>query len=82
MRFFVMYMPWPKNAPTHPSAKAQGTHDFEAERRRCLSLIERFVSTPIDGPWPEDAAWGRVSGSFASRLQAKHFNHRVSQFSA
>jgi hypothetical protein len=82
MRFMVMYMPWPKNAPTHPAAKAGATHDFEAERKRCLSLIDRFVTRPIDSEWPEDAAWGWVSGSFASRLQAKHFNHHLSQFNA
>lgn len=82
MRFFVMYMPWPKNAPTHPSALAKERHDFDAERARCLSLIDRFVSRPIDSQWPEDAAWGRVSGSFASRLQAKHFHHHLSQFNA
>ena len=82
MRFLVLYMPWPKNAPTHPSARAQATHDFEAERRRCLALIERFVSMPLDRPWPENAAWGRVSGSFNSRLHARHFHHHLSQFNA
>jgi hypothetical protein len=73
-------MPWPRGAPTHPSARALETHDFEAERKRCLALIERFVSTPLNGPWPDDAAWGKVTGTFASRLQAKHFHHHLSQF--
>ena len=82
MRFFVLYMPWPRSAPTHPAAKAEGTHDFETERARCLSLIERYVSRPLDATWPEDAAWGRVTGRFSSRLQAKHFDHHLTQFSA
>ena len=82
MRFFLLYMPWPKGAPTHPAARAQATHDLEAERTRCLALIERFVSMPLDGPWPKDVAWGNVSGTFASRLQAKHFNHHLAQFGA
>jgi hypothetical protein len=82
MRFFLLYMPWPKGAPTHPAAKASASHDFEAERRRCVALIDRFVSRPLEGPWPEDAAWGTVSGTFASRLQARHFNHHLAQFGA
>ena len=82
MRFLLLRMPWPKSAPTHPEARAQGTPDFEVERARCLALIERFVSRPVDGPWPEDPAWGNVTGRFASRLQAKHFNHHLSQFNA
>ena len=80
MRFFLLYAPWPKGSPTHPSAKSGETHDFEAQRRRVHALIERFVSRPIDGPWPEDAAWGKVDGKFASRLQAKHFDHHLKQF--
>jgi len=82
MRFLLIYMPWPKNSPTHPSAKAGETRDFEAERKRCHALIARFVSRPIDGPWPDDAAWGKVDGTFASRLQAKHFDHHLRQFNA
>ena len=82
MRFMVLYMPWPKNAPTHPSALAQATHDFETERKRCLTLLDRFVSKPVDGPWPEDAAWGKAGGRFASKLQARHFHHHLSQFGA
>lgn len=82
MRFMLIHLPWPKGSPTHPSARAQATHDFEAERARCRALIDRFVSRPIDGPWPEDAAWGKVTGKFASKLQAKHFDHHLRQFNA
>ena len=82
MRPMVLYGPWPRSAPTHPSAKAQATYDIEAEKRRCLALIERFVSRPIDGPWPEDAAWGNAGGAFASKLQARHFDYHLRQFGA
>lgn len=82
MRFFLIYMPWPKGAPTNPKAKADSVtkHDFEAERAKCKDLIERFVSRPVDGPWPVDPSFGPVDGKFASRLQAKHFNHHFTQF--
>jgi hypothetical protein len=81
-RFVLLHMPWPKGAPTHPKARAQGNHDFVAERERCLALIEKFVSRPLDAQWPEDPSFGELTGLFASRLQAKHFDHHLRQFNA
>ena len=46
LRFFLLHMPWPKSAPTHPNAKANGSHDFAAGRERCLALIDRLVTKP------------------------------------
>lgn len=80
LRFALLYLPWPKGAPTHPAAVANADHDFEGERARCLELIERFVSQPLDGPWAVDPAFGLITGRFASRLQAKHLNHHFRQF--
>lgn len=80
MRFFLLYMPWPKGAPTHKQALARAEHDFEQERARCLALIDRFTSRPLDGPWPEDPIFGLTSGKQISRLQAKHLNHHFTQF--
>jgi hypothetical protein len=82
MRFFLVYMPWPKGAPTHPQARAQAEHDFEAERARCLALIDRFVKKPVDSEWPADASFGKVSGKFATQLHAKHLDHHLRQFGA
>lgn len=53
---------------------------LEAERGRCLALIERFVARPLDGPWPVDSAFGAVTGTYTSRLQAKHLDHHFKQF--
>jgi hypothetical protein len=82
MRFLLLHMPWPKGARTNPKARATGSYDFAAERERCLKLIDRFVSLPLDGPWPVDATWGEVKGPFASKIQAKHFDHHLRQFNA
>jgi hypothetical protein len=79
-RFVVLTFPWPKGAPTHPNAKAVAEHDFEAERARCLTLIDRFASRPVDGPWPFDPTFGAVTGKFQSRQQAKHLDHHLRQF--
>jgi hypothetical protein len=76
-------MLWHLNgAPTHPQARAEKECDFSAERERCLALIDKFVSRPLDGPSPADPAFGKVTGKFASKLQAKHFDHHLRQFSA
>lgn len=82
MRFFLLYMPWPKSAPTNKAAVASGPHDFEAERARCKELIARFTSRPLNGDWPTDPSFGRVTGTFASRLLAKHLDHHFRQFNA
>jgi hypothetical protein len=80
MRFLVLYAPWPKGAPTNPGAYAKQRYDFEAERTRCLALLARFVAMPLDGPWPIDPTWGKVTGAWQSKLQAKHFDHHLRQF--
>jgi hypothetical protein len=82
LRFFLLYMPWPKSAPTNKGAVAREQYDFETERARCRGLIERFSKKPIDGDWPVDASFGKVTGSFASKLQAKHLDHHFRQFGA
>src|SRR3954465_3790282 len=43
LKFFLIYMPWPKSAPTHKDAVAKGEHDLEVERARCKELIAKFV---------------------------------------
>ena len=82
MKFFLIYMPWPKSAPTNKGAVAKGTHDLEAERTKCKELIAKFVSRPVDGAWPDDPSFGPCNGTFASKLQAKHLDHHFRQFSA
>ena len=51
------------------------------EHRRCLALIDEFTSRPIDGPWPVSDTLGRMSGRDWSRLEAKHLDHHLRQFS-
>ena len=82
MRFFLLYLPWPKGAPTHKQAVARAEHDFEAERAKCLTLIERFASRPVEGQWPDDPIFGFTKGKQFSMLQAKHLDHHFRQFGA
>jgi hypothetical protein len=80
MKFFLMYMPWPKSSPTNKSAIPKDDYDVAAERARCGELITKFVNRPIDGAWPDDPSFGPVNGKFASRLHAKHLDHHFRQF--
>lgn len=82
MRFMLLYLPWPKSAPTNPSALARDHYDFEAERTRCRELISRFARKPLTEPWPVDPNWGAAGGAFASKLQARHLDHHLRQFGA
>jgi hypothetical protein len=76
----VLYMPWPKEAPTNPDFIASEPYDFEAERRRCLRLIDDFASRDLGDAWPENQDFGRMSGRDWSRLMARHLDHHLRQF--
>lgn len=82
LKFFVIYVPWPKSAPTNKGAIPDCDYDVTAEKARCKDLIAKFVSRPIEGAWPDDPSFGPVDGKFASKLQAKHLDHHFKQFGA
>ena len=81
-RFFAVNFPWPKSAPTHPDFCVGDRCDFGVEKARCLTLIDEFTKKPMKSAWPESPIFGRVSGKFNSRLQAKHVDHHLRQFGA
>ena len=80
MKFLVLNLPWPKGAPTAPVLEAKQQYDFEAQRARCLKLLNTFAAKGLAEEWPLDPFFGKVSGTFKSRLQAKHLNHHLKQF--
>lgn len=82
MRFLVLALPWPKGAPTAPQWVAKDQYDFEAERARCLSMIDELSAIPIDGPWPVHPSFGAMRGRHWSALEAKHLDHHLTQFGA
>ena len=80
VRFFVLNLPWPKGVPTMPMFVASGSYDFESERARCLRLIDQLAAKRLDEKWPTHPLLGALSGSDASRLQARHLDHHLKQF--
>ena len=79
-RFFAANFPFPKGAPTHPEFVVGERYDFDAEKTRCLALLDEFTRKPMDSVWPESPIFGRVTGKFSSRVQAKHLDHHLRQF--
>jgi hypothetical protein len=81
LRFLVLHLPWPRGAPTLKAITASGErYDFEAERVRCLELMSDFARKPLESAWPSHPAFGDVTGTFVSRLQARHLDHHLKQF--
>jgi hypothetical protein len=83
VRFMVLELPWPHGVPTIskivPASGKQ--YDLEAERTRVLATIDEFAARPLNGPWPYHPFMGQLTGEQYSRLQAKHINHHLTQFS-
>jgi hypothetical protein len=83
LKFFALRVPWPKGAPTAPEMTASSRYSFDAERDRCLALLERISRRSMDEPgWGRSPAFGRMTGRDWSRLNAKHLDHHLRQFGA
>lgn len=82
IKFVLLRMPWPHGAPTAPEYQPALVHDFGAERERCLALVDRVASRPLDGAGWGNAIFGPLSGPEWSRLNAKHLDHHLRQFGA
>lgn len=83
MRFLVLNLPWPTGAPTAPEFVAdQQRCEFDMERVRCLQLIDAFAAKSMDDVWPIAGTLGKMSGREWSRLEAKHLDHHLKQFSS
>lgn len=82
IRGFVLgEKPWGKNGPTDPSFVVSNACDFEAERIRLATLIDRFVRRGPEGAAKETHAFfGKLSGSEWGRLMYKHLDHHLRQF--
>jgi len=81
VRWVIINVPWGKGAPTRPDMliPAGQRYDFQQERARCLSMIDRFLALPMDASWPRSANFS-MTGPHWSQLQYKHLNHHLTQF--
>jgi hypothetical protein len=81
LKFMLFNMPWPHGAPTAKEYKPVDPCAFEAERTKCLELIDRFTARNLDDKWAP-AVFGELTGREWSRLHMRHLDHHLKQFSA
>jgi len=73
--------PFGKNSPTDPSFVVSDARDFEVERARLATLIDRFIQRgPQSAAKETHAFFGRLSGDEWGRLMYKHLDHHLRQF--
>ena len=82
LKFMLFNLPWPHGAPTAPEYQANATHDFEAERKQCIELMDRFTARGVDETKWAPAVFGPISGREWSCLHARHLDHHLRQFNA
>ncbi|MBK7295024.1 MAG: DUF1569 domain-containing protein [Holophagaceae bacterium] len=73
--------PFRRNAPTDPTYVIKDPLDFDAERARLATLIDRVVqrgTAKTEGM--VHPFFGRLSGEQWGRLIYKHFDHHLRQF--
>jgi hypothetical protein len=73
--------PFGKNSPTDPTFVVTGERDFEAERQRLLTLIDRLVERgPTAAGTQTHAFFGKLTGEEWGQLMYKHIDHHLQQF--
>lgn len=73
--------PFSRNAPTDPTFVVSDEREFNAERKRLLTLIERFVRNGEEHAAKQTHAFfGRMTGAEWGELMHKHIDHHLRQF--
>ena len=72
--------PMGKNLPTAPAFLVKTDVNFEEERKKLISLIQKFYQTGAKGMQPEHPFFGKLTPEEWDRLQYKHLDHHLRQF--
>jgi hypothetical protein len=75
--------PFGKNSPTDPSFVVADAREFEAERRKLVDLIDRFVERGEASAGAQmHSFFGKMTGREWGELMYKHLDHHLQQFGA
>ncbi|WP_338839496.1 DUF1569 domain-containing protein [Flavobacterium ginsenosidimutans] len=77
----VSETPYPRNLSTAPQFIIKGDRDFELEKNRLISYIERtqkLGENEFEGK--ESLSFGKLSSKEWNNMFAKHLDHHFSQF--
>jgi len=73
--------PFGRNSPTDPSFIVKGSRNFDLERTRFATILDRFVQRGPEGAAKATHAFfGKLSGEAWGRLMWKHLDHHMRQF--
>jgi hypothetical protein len=88
VKWIALYapLPWPRGVKTRPEMDQEigGTppDDFEGDRRRLITLIERFTAHAKDAKFCPHPFFGDMSEAEWMRWGYLHCNHHLRQFGA
>lgn len=77
----VSESPYPRNLNTAPQFIIKGDRDFELEKKRLISYIQRTQELgEKEFAGKESLSFGKLSSQEWNNMFAKHLNHHFSQF--
>jgi hypothetical protein len=80
LKHLMLYVfPLPKNLPTAPELLLSTPGNFEADRQRVVTLIEKLAATP-NREGAEHPFFGQLTNDEWNVLQWKHTDHHLRQF--
>ena len=80
-RLILGARPFRRNAPTAPTFVVSDAQDFDAERARVATLIDRCVQRGVESASRQTHPFfGRLGGDQWGHLIYKHLDHHLSQF--
>jgi hypothetical protein len=75
--------PFSKDSPTDPAFVIKDDRDFEAEKRRLTSVVDRFCERgPGKAEGKMHSFLGTLTGEEWGRMMFKHLDHHLRQFGA
>jgi hypothetical protein len=77
----IYWLPWPRGRlKGPPEAFVTQPDDWSADLGSLIEKVERFGEVDQQGPWPDHAFFGRMSGADWGFFCFKHFHHHLRQF--
>jgi hypothetical protein len=73
--------PWRKNLPTSPALKAKEEKDLTVEKAKLRQLVTDFHNCKDRKEWNPHPLFGKLTREQWGKMQYKHLNHHLTQFS-
>ena len=82
LRWLIIYvMPWPKGkVQTSREMLLTKPGEFEADRRRLLSMLEETAQRGVNATWFPHPAFGNLNGRDYGALLHRHVDYHLRQF--